>query len=117
MAEGSGYRQIVPDYSILGSAYDVDLGSYDAEYLATCVRFAQSYGIYPTPHGNQQDTGLSGDNPCTLLQSLEEEHSNLFYHPEIDPRIFDEVYANPFTGNMPAGSIQSQQSEGDDDDT
>ena len=117
MAEGSHYLQDAPDYSVLGNAYDVDLGFYDAEYLATCVRFAQSYGIYPTPHGHQQDTSLSGENPCTLLQSLEQEHSNLFYHPEIDPRIFDEEYSNPYTGNMPASSIQSQQSDGDDDDT
>ena len=117
MAEGSGYLQAALNYSILGNAYDVDIGSYDVEYLATCVHFAQSYGIYPTPHGHQQDTSLSGDIPYTLLQALEEEHSNLFYHPEIDPRIFDEDYSNPFIGNMPAGFIQYQQSDDHDDET
>ena len=87
MAEESLDQPHATSHSSSDNVHNVDTDSFDAEYLATCVLFAQSHGIFPKSQGCQQDTGLGHASPGVLPQPLQQ-------NPE--PNLFHGYYQNQF---------------------
>ena len=116
MAEGSGHLPDGTDYFESDSTQDIDIGSFDIEYLATCVRFAQSHGIFPTPQGSQLDTSFLQGNPSALPQPLGQDQGTVFDHQNVDPNLVDNAYRDPLISNTSATPVDTQGNDGNDDD-
>ena len=116
MAEGSGYLPDVTGYFEQDSTQDIDIGSLDIEYLATCVRFAQSHGIFPTTQGNQPDTSFLQGSPSGLPQPLNQDQRAFFDPQNLDPNLVDNAYQDPLNRNTSATPFDTQGNDGNNDD-
>ena len=116
MAEGSGYLPDGTDYFESDSTQDIDIGSLDVEYLATCVRFAQSHGIFPTPQGSQLDTSVLHGNPSALPQPLNQDQGTFFDTQNVDPNLVNNAYQDPLIGNTSATPFDTQGNDDNNDD-
>lgn len=116
MAEQRPYQQDAPDYSMSDSILNVDIRSLDSAYLSTCVRFAQSHGMFPKSHGGQHDTSLPYGDPGALLKPYYQQHSTTFGHPHVDPIRSDGNYPEPHIGNTFAGPDYAQHNHGNHSD-
>lgn len=116
MSEGSGYLPDVTDYFESDSAQAIDIGSFDIEYLATCVRFAQSHGIFPTSQGSQLDTSFSSGSPSAPPQPLDQDQGIIFDTHNLDPNLVDNAYPDPLIGNTSATRFDTQSNDGNNDD-
>ena len=116
MAERSGYLRDVTDYFESDSTQDIDIGSFDIEYLATCVRFAQSHGIFPTPQGHQHDSTFLHGSTSALPQPLNQDQGTFFDPQNLDPNLVGNAYQDPLISNTSASPFESQGNDGNDDD-
>ena len=112
MAEGSGYLPDVTDYFESDSPQAIDIGSFDIEYLATCVRFAQSHGIFPISQGSQLDTSFSYGSPSAPPQPLDQDQGAFFDTQNLDPNLVDDAYQAPLIGNTSATPFDTQSNDG-----
>lgn len=97
MSQWSAYQRGATDCSRSIDVQDINIRAFDDEYLATCVRFAQSHGLYPTPCGHQQETSFPQGSPCAS---------------HLDPDLIRDDYQNPYLGNTSAGPIDAQHNDG-----
>lgn len=97
MSQWSAYQRNATDYSRSSDIQDINIRSFDDEYLATCVRFAQSHGLYPTSYGQQEDTSFPQGSPCAL---------------HLDPDLVGDDYQNPYIGKASAGPVDAQRNDG-----
>ena len=116
MAEGSAYLPDVTDYFESDSIQDIDIGSFDVEYLATCVRFAQSQGIFPASQGDQLDTSFLHGSPSALPQPLNQDQGTFFDPQNLDPNLVGNAYQDLLISNTSATPFESQGNDGNDDD-
>ena len=116
MAEGSGYLPDVTDYFESEHTQDIDIGSFDNEYLATCVRFAQSHGIFPTPQGSQVDKSFLQGNHSALPQPLNQDQGTFFDPHNLDPNLVDDAYQDPWISNTSPTPYDNQGNDGNNDD-
>lgn len=115
MAEGYGYLPDVADYLESDSTQEIDIGSFDNEYLATCVRFAQSHGIFPIPRGSQLDTSFL-DAPSAPPQPLNQDQGTFFDPNNLDPNLVDDAYQDPLIKNTSTTLYDAQGSHGNNED-
>ena len=107
MAEGSGY---LPDVTDSFESDSIDIGSFDIEYLTTCVRFAQSHGIFPTPQGHQHDSTFLHGSPSALPQPLNQDQGTSFDPQNLDPNLV------PLISNTSTSRFDTQGNDGNNDD-
>lgn len=99
MSQGFVHQRDATDYLRSSDIQDINIRSFDDEYLATCVRFAQSHGLYPTPYGQQEDISFPQGSPRAL---------------HLDPSLVGDDYQNPYIGNTSAGPVDAQHNNGND---
>ena len=116
MSEGSGYLPDVTDYFESDSTQAIDIGSFDIEYLTTCVRFAQSHGIFPTSEGSQLDTSFSSGRPSAPPGPLDQDQGTIFDTQNLDPNLVDDAYQNPLISNTSATTFDNQSNDSNNDD-
>ena len=116
MAEGSGYLPDVTDYFESDNTQDIDVGSFDIEYLATCVRFAQSHGIFPTPQGHQHDSTSLHGSPSALPKPLIQDQGTLFDPQNLDSNVVDNAYQDRLISSTSATPSDTQGNDGNNDD-
>ena len=116
MSEGSGYLPDVTDYFESDSTQAIDIGSLDIEYLATCVRFAQSHGIFPTSQGSQLGTSFSPGRPFAPPGPLDQDQGTIFDTQNLDPNLVDDAYQDPLISNTSATTPDTQSNDSNNDD-
>ena len=94
----------------MAGTQQADIGSLDPEYLAACVRFAQTHGGPPSV--SDSDTNIVSDNPRALrtLRSVKPSHAVDHQGPESGPS--NGRYPNSHTGNTLADTSYPQRDHG-----
>ena len=117
MAEEPSYQsEDMTDYPASGSVQEIDIYSLDVNYIATCVRFAQSHGIYPESYRHQHDNSFPYVNSDAIQEPFPQNHSTSFGHQTSDLGQSHGKYPEPClratsTGPFYAQSINSNHTE------
>lgn len=88
----------------------VDIGSFDPDYLAVCVRFAQTHGV--TPSVSHSDTNIVCDNPRALQTPHYQETGHAVDHQGLEPSPSNGGYPSSYTGSTLAATSYPQHNHG-----
>ncbi len=88
----------------------IDIGSFDPDYLAVCVRFAQTHGV--TASVSHSDTNIACDSSRALQTSRYQKTSNAVDYQGPQPGPSNGGYPNSYTDSTLADTSYPQHNHG-----